>query len=360
MDGGGAEKVLTNLVNALNPDEYDIDVVSVTGGIHEKNISDNINARKIIKIKNDRLRKFVSRIFYHLPLQLIYKIVVREKYDFEIAYLEGFPTRVIASDNSTAKKIAFVHCDVSVHHVLNNFYKNKDECIKEYAGFDKVCFVSDAAKYGFEKLYGAQNNSMVIHNVINFKQAKEKAEESVPQDFETEGLKLIAVGRLSEEKGYSRLVNVIADLEKKYKLELWILGDGSEKERIENIIEERKINSVRLLGFQENPYAYMKKADLFICPSFFEGYSTVVAEAQAIGLPVLTTDCAGMREILDNGKCGLIVDNSEEGIKSGLITLFENNQILLEIKRNSETKKNNLNDKTATKEYDQLFKELIR
>ena len=120
------------------------------------------------------------------------------------------------------------------------------------------------------------------------------------------------------------------------------MGDGPEKEHIENIIKERKINSVKLLGFQDNPYAYMKKADVFVCPSFFEGYSTVVAEAQALGIPVLTTDCAGMREILDNGECGLIVKNSDDGIKSGLISLFEDKQIYMNIKKNSESKKERL------------------
>ena len=78
-----------------------------------------------------------------------------------------------------------------------------------------------------------------------------------------------------------------------------------------------------------------------------------------IGLPVITTDCAGMDEILENGKYGLIVDNSEDGLKSGLITLFENKQYYENIKTATEEKKKILNNSQAVKEYDELFKEIL-
>ncbi len=359
MGGGGAEKVLVDLVNSLDHNQYDIDVVSVLGGVHENRISPNVDYYKMIKTENKLLKNLFTKVFYHLPLSLIHKIIKKDEYDIEIAYLEGFPTRVIAAGKSNAKKLAFVHCDVSVHNVMNRLYKDKKDCLDEYNRFDKVCFVSNIAKTGYEKSVGKLDNCTVIHNVIDFQNVLIKARESIPYEYETDGLKLIAIGRLSQEKGNERLVKVVSELEKKYNFELWIIGDGDRRTAIEEMIKNLDIKSVKLMGFQTNPYAFMNKADLFVCPSFYEGYSTVAAEAMVIGLPALTTDCAGMDEILDNGKCGLIVDNSEEGIKTGLTTLLENNQCYLDIKKAAEEKKKSFNNGQAVKEYDELFKEIL-
>lgn len=359
LGGGGAEKVLVDLVNLLDHNKYRVDVVSVTGGVHESRLSPYVNFYKIIKTENKFLKELLTRIICHLPLSLIYKLVKKDDYDIEIAYLEGFPTRVIAAGKSKAKKLAFVHCDVSVHNITKKLYKNNIECLKEYSRFNKVCFVSETAKNGFEKTVQALENSMVIHNVIDFKRAKMLSEEEIPYEYNTNGMKLIAVGRLSAEKGNERLVKVLSELEKSYDFELWLLGDGDRREKLEEIIEKNNMKSVKMMGFQKNPYAFMKKADLLVCPSYYEGYSTVVAESVALGLPVLTTDCAGMKEILENGRSGIIVENSEDGIKSGLLSLLEDETIYAKIKVYSEMNKALFNNQTAVKEYDDLFREIV-
>lgn len=359
LGGGGAEKVLVDLVNLLDHNKYKVDVVSVTGGVHESRLSPHVNYYKMIKTENKFLKKLLTRIFYHLPFCLVYKLVKKDEYDIEIAYLEGFPTHVIAAGKSRAKKLAFVHCDVSVHNITKRLYKNNIRCLKEYSIFNKVCFVSEAAKKGFEKTVGKLENGIVIHNVIDFKKAKMLSEEKNPYEYSTNGMKLITVGRLSAEKGNERLVNVLSDLEKKYDFELWLLGDGDRREAIEEIIEKNNMKSVKMMGFQKNPYSFMRKADLLVCPSYYEGYSTVVAEAVSLGLPVLTTDCAGMKEILDNGKSGIIVENSEEGIKSGLTSLFEDEMLYAKVKSHLENNKALFDNQTTVKEYNDLFKEII-
>lgn len=102
-------------------------------------------------------------------------------------------------------------------------------------------------------------------------------------------------------------------------MELWILGDGSERAVLEQYIEEHHLQErVSLLGFQPNPYKYLAAGDLFVCSSLAEGYSTAVAEALILGLPVVTTDCSGMSELLRNGECGIITDNNEEALYEGM------------------------------------------
>lgn len=355
LGGGGAEKVLVDLLNSLDSQQYDIDLISVTGGIHENRLSKNINYNKIIKCKNGFLNKLFGRLFFHLPLNLIYRVIKKREYDVEIAYLEGFPTRVITAGKSNAKKVAFVHCDVSVHGVLDSFYKNYDECLSEYNRLDKVCFVSQLAKDGFEKTIGHVSNGMVLHNVIDFDDVKEKSKEKNDCCYSTKGVRFIAVGRLSREKGYSRLIDIIGELEKKYNFELWLIGDGPEKEKIENKIKDKRISSVKLLGFQKNPYSFIKKADFLVCPSYYEGYSTVVAETLSLGIPVITTDCAGMNELLDGEKYGIITENSFQGLKQGLVSVLEDCESLKRYKDACLAHSEDFSINDSVKQYDELF-----
>jgi glycosyltransferase involved in cell wall biosynthesis len=295
----------------------------------------------------------LSRIIYRLPARFVYNKVVKDNYDIEIAYLEGFPTRVIAKGNSKAKKFAFVHCDVSVMPVLQNFYKNKTQCMNEYSTFERVCFVSRKSREGFEKTFGSLNNSSVVHNVINIEEIHQKANMPVEFEYSTEGLKMISVGRLSPEKGYERLIKIVSELEKKYAFEIWILGDGDERSNLEALIERLNVKSVKLLGFQTNPYNYMKMADLYICPSYYEGYSTTVSECVELGIPVLTTDCAGMDEILVNGENGIIVNNCDNELKNGMEQMLSNIHMLSVNKKGFRKV-----DAVSLKEYSEIFDSL--
>ena len=354
LAGGGAEKVIVDLLNSLDTAKYSIDLVTVSGGVHEKRLSDKINYYKIIR--NDSfISNLLKKIIYKLPLVLFNFLFIRKKYDIEIAYLEGFPTRVIASRKNNAKKLAFVHCDVSVKHVLNGFYKNKTDCLSEYSRFNKVCFVSNLAKNGFEKTYGFLENSLVVHNVINVDEILVKSKECNDFNFNTDGLKIISVGRLSKEKGYDRLIKVASVLEKKYKFEICILGEGDHRDYLEKLISDLNVKSVRLLGYKENPYSYMVKADMFVCSSYFEGYSTVVTECVMLGIPVLTTDCAGMDEILDGSRYGIIVGNDDVALSDGLEQILSDTLKLTAF--SNQNKRYSVDN--AVMEYENLFKEIL-
>ena len=358
LDGGGAEKVLVNLVNTIDAAQYAVDLVTVTGGVHADKLSEKIHFRRIVHSKNQRLAKLLEKIVYHIPFTLFARLFLRGQYDAEIAYLEGFPTRVIAAKNSAAIKIAFVHCDVSVQPVLQPFYKTEQACLAEYRQFDKVCFVSEVARNGFEKTFGTLEHAQIIHNIVCTSEILQKSKEQSPYHYETDGLKILAVGRLSAEKGYDRLVRAAAHLENKYAFELWIAGEGGERTALENLIQKLGAQSVKLLGFQENPYSLMRQADLFVCPSYYEGYSTVVTEAVVLGVPVLTTDCAGMREILDNGHSGCIVENSDEALEHGLEILLQNRAQYQNLKSVAQQKSQAFSTAAIMQEYIDLFKEL--
>ena len=85
---------------------------------------------------------------------------------------------------------------------------------------------------------------------------------------------------------------------------------------------------VKLLGFHSNPYKYIVQGDLFVCSSRSEGYSTAVTEALILGVPVITTDCSGMMELLKNGECGIITPNDDEAFYQGLKSLLTDASLL--------------------------------
>ena len=349
LGGGGAEKVLMNVLKQLEPSEYQVSLVTLFGGLHTDEIPDYVKRRIIFKKNN-----LLCRLLMKLPPELFALLFLRENNDFEVAYLEGWPTRVIAELHTNAQKIAFVHCDISVCNPLHKLYRSNEECLKEYERYNKVCFVSDDCKQGFEITVGKLDNARVVHNVQDYN-AIDKLSREPCEDFGAMGMRLLAVGRLAPEKGYDRLLKIASRLEKNYLFELIIIGEGIERRKLERIISEYQITSAVLLGYRINPYPYYRNADLYICSSCYEGYSTTCLESIYLNLPVLTTSCAGMEEILDNGKFGLIVDNTADALEKGLKYILENPEQLRLYRENIAKRKNN---QVEIDEYKALFEPL--
>ena len=147
--------------------------------------------------------------------------------------------------------------------------------------------------------------------------------------------RLITCGRLEKEKGYDRLLEAIRDLvrDQQCELELWILGKGSERKELEKYIIDNKLETyVKVLGFQSNPYCFMKRADIFVCSSRAEGFSTVATEALILDTPVITTECAGMRDLFGESNCGMIVPNTKEGIRDALEAIIRKPELIQKYK----------------------------
>ena len=118
------------------------------------------------------------------------------------------------------------------------------------------------------------------------------------------------------------------------------MGEGTDSEKLVLYINLHHLETcVRLSGFHTNPYPYLANADLFVCSSRAEGYSTVITEALILGLPIITTRCAGMQELLgENGEFGLSVDNNGTSLYEGLKTLLSSNTCLMHYKQKSQEK----------------------
>ena len=321
--GGGAEKVLCNLVNHMDQSKFDITVQTIFPDDPTKYLLDGIHFKYIYPSRN----KFYQMVYrVEAALGLVYPLHMKDDYDIEVAYLEFGPTKVIAtSTNKKAKKIAWVHCDFDIA------IKDKEAFIKkaasQYKKFDKIACVSEKCKDSFVSMFGNDPEVVVIHNVIDDKEILEKADQPLI-GVEKKRLTLCTVGRLSAPKNYFRLLKTAYKLHVDgFDFDLWFVGDGEQRDLIEEFIREHDMGAyVTLFGFQKNPYPYMKAADLLVCSSDYEGFSTFIAEGLILGKPIITTDCSGMRELLGDSEYGVIVPNKDEAFYNGVRMMLSMNK----------------------------------
>jgi glycosyltransferase involved in cell wall biosynthesis len=323
LGGGGAEKELVDIVNNLDDSEYEITVQTFRDeNVYINKLSNKIKYKSIIKVKNGTLRKILGRILTKfINPKVIYKIFIKGDYDYEVAFVEGITTKIISnSNNNNSKKVAWVHCDMSEFKYSLGDYKSSNDQYQSYKKFDQIVVVSEMAKEGFIKEVGDNFNLKVIHNWLDTSKIKEMSLEPVDSYPNNNLINIVTVGRLDKKKGFDLLLRAFKRLiDEGLNLNLKIIGEGRERESLEEIIKKGKIEDhVELLGFQNNPYKYVRKSDIFVCSSLTEGYSLAVAEAITLGKPIVSTKCAGPLELLDNGKYGLLVDINEEDIYEGL------------------------------------------
>lgn len=319
--GGGAEKVLLTILNELQPPKYEITLLLIKNkGIYLDLVPPHVKLQYMIDVSQgdtsfptdaDTLSEF-------------YQNNIDNDYDIEIAFLEGPPTKLLAySSNKNSKKVAWVHIDLEKVHWTYSYYRNLQEEFDCYTKMDRVVFVSDNAKIGFEHLFEKKLiNSTVIKNPIDHLQIKSA---SNSYKIQYEGFTCVIVGSLVNRKGHSRLIYSIGRLfQLGYSFHLYVVGEGHEECSLKELSHILGISEyVHFVGFKKNPYPYIANANLLVSSSISEGYPLVSCEALALGIPILATNCAGNRDVLQDGKYGLLVDNSEEGIFNGLKSILD-------------------------------------
>lgn len=322
LAGGGAEKVLRTLVNNMDQGKFQITVHTINAADPEGLLVPGIRYRAINRCKTALGKKLFSYwIRLCAELKWLYPLYIKDDYDIEVAYLECGPTKIIAgSTNKKAKKIAWVHCDLEKKENLSSQFEKMKQ---HYQTFDRIVCVSQNVKDSFVRLFGSKPEAVVLYNVNDEKEIIAKATEFPV--IKAAGINLVALGRLTPQKGFDRLLQA-CDLLKKdgYSFHLRILGEGPERQNLEAMIQDLHLeDSVSLMGFQSNPYPYVDAADLVVCSSVYEGLSTVVTEALILGKPVVTTPCTGMQELLGSSQFGLITEDSVQGIYDGIKKLLD-------------------------------------
>ena len=172
----------------------------------------------------------------------------------------------------------------------------------------------------FNEIYPNVNvDKQVIYNYIDKEKVLRKAESGQDIKFDENVTNFVTVTRLVEQKAIDRLIKVHKRLiDGGYYHKIYVIGDGPEKEKLENLIKINNVNETfLLLGKKENPYPYIKNATYFCLLSNFEGYGMVIEEAKILNKPIIITNTAA-REALVDYKNSMILENTEEGIYEGL------------------------------------------
>ncbi|MDO5124492.1 MAG: glycosyltransferase [Eubacteriales bacterium] len=324
LDQGGAEKVLVNLVNNMDKEKYDITVLTLFGGgINRQFLKPHVKNGYCIK----RIFPGNSKFFCLFSPRFLFKYFIKEKYDIIVSYLEGPTARIVSgcTDEDT-KLVSWIHVQQETKSEVTAAFRSFREADKCYKRFDKTICVSNYVKKNFTDNFRDINNVEVLYNTNETEKIQELSKEPVDDYAFYDGKKtVISIGTLKKSKGFDRLVRIHKRLIDEGVLHnIIVLGRGPEKENLKQLIEKNGVtDSFRLLGYNTNPYKYIRNSDLFVCASFAEGFSTAATESLIVGTPVVTVDVSGMKEMLgEHNEYGIVTENDEDSLYSGIKMLL--------------------------------------
>ena len=234
------------------------------------------------------------------------------------------PLKLHALRKTDAKKITWVHCDLDrFRYEAASFYKGEESTA--YKSMDKIICVSEDTERAFLRRFPeCSGQTDVIYNPIDYDKIVKMAE---AVKIDNDKFTIITVGRLTVQKRIDRIIRLAARLKSEgSNIAFQILGDGELKE---NLLQQRKNagveDTVEFLGFNSNPFPYVKAADMMLCCSGYEGFCLVICEAMCLGVPVISTKTSGPIEILDDNKYGLLTEHDDDAIYEAVKSMMENN-----------------------------------
>lgn len=327
---GGAEKVLINFLKNLPEDKYEVDLlINLYTGMYIQEVPSWVKLHYLIKgemittNKPHEIPVKAFRVLYQKMLlmfpSLLYKFILKDKkYDVEIAAIHGMYRELLSSPQKNSKKIIWIQNDIF------NLKEYTPDVIRQFFKFDKILVISNKLKEEMQKLAGNEREKQAvikIFNPIDKQDTLQKANVNIEDyPFSNDLPTFVTIGTVYPQKGYDRLLDVHKKLiDEGLKHQIIIIGDGYDLENIQAKLNQLGLQeTVKMLGFRSNPYPYLKKADFYVMSSRHEGFPTIIAEALILNKPVVSTDVSGIKDLLQDGKIGLITPNSEDGIYEGM------------------------------------------
>lgn len=317
---GGAERVLTNLVNHMDKKRFDITVQTMFDvGIYRDKLQAGV--RYIGGLK--RYFRGNTLVYKLLSPGQLYRLYIRERYDIIVSYLEGPSARVVSGCNDPETKlIAWIHGEQRDVRYASAVFRSVHEAYECYKRYDRIICVAETVKQDFEKIFRVGVPVEVLYNTVESDVIRAKKDEPVDDVvFSKDCVNICSVAKLMKIKGYDRLVRI----QKRLKLDgirthVYIIGKGEEQKPLQDLIRENQLDDDwTFVGFRDNPYKYVAKADLYVCSSRREGFSTAVTEALIVGTPVVSTNCSGAKELLGGSdEYGIVTDNDEDALYHGI------------------------------------------
>lgn len=331
LSHGGAEKVLVNLVNNMDPKQFDITVLALFGGgVNEQFLKPHVHYRAVFKKTfsgNSHFMKLFSP-------ELLHKWFIKGHFDIEIAYLEGPDARIISGcPHTDTRLVSWVHCTMGTARDAARGFRSFAEAQKCYSKMDTMVFVGQNVRDAFLSVCPYSGKTEVLYNTNETEQILISSKEvaTLPEDR----FCWCGMGKMTPNKGFDRMIRIQKRLAAEgYRTQLCILGEGAQRDELEKLAADSGVaDTVTFLGYQTNPYKYVAKCDLFVCASHSEGFSTAATEALIVGTPVCTVAVSGMKEMLgEHNEWGIITENNEESLYRGIRQLLDDPALLVRYK----------------------------
>lgn len=297
--------IKTAIVNCLKQGRIDIALFRLMAGVifkTEKNIA-----------------RCEQRVWKYLSMSLR---EIKTQYDVAVGFLEKNPVYFCIDKVKATRKIGFIH----THYDKLGMDPQIDK--KYFKKIDNIVTVSKECANVIIKRFPIYKNKVeVIHNIISPYLVKRMSLETI--DIGNNGIVLTSVGRLNSIKGFDLAIEACKLLvESGYKIKWYVIGEGEERAKLENMIKERNLhNYFILLGLKENPYPYIREADIYVQPSRFEGKSISIDEAKILSKPIVVTNFSTVKDQIINEENGLVVEMDPKAIAEGIKKLLENDQL---------------------------------
>lgn len=362
LNCGGAEKALVSLLQTMDYRKYNVDLLLFKKeGIFLNNIPQDVNLLKepfgysyfdmsikvsILEcIKKFRFDIALNRLFAGYIFkteknrvvceQRVWKYIsssiksLNKKYDVAIGYLEKNPIYYCIEKVNADKKIGFIHSD------YEKLGMNPDIDSKYFNQLDNIVTVSEGCADVLKQTFPQHKSKIqVMYNIISPKVINKMASEDISTDKEK--INIVSVGRLNYQKGFDIAIEACKQLKKDGYDFVWnILGEGEERGKLEKMIKEYHLEDVFILsGIKENPYPYIKQADIYVQPSRLEGKSIAIDEAKILNKPILVTNFSTAKDQITNETNGLIVDMNPESIYNGIKQLIGSDELRRRLSQN--------------------------
>ena len=295
MRRGGAERVISILANNYIKKGWNVDIITLLDDSNDYNLDNRVNIMPICQVSKSKLYQLPSWIFN------IRKHVKENNPDIIVSFIARINIITILSCIGLNKKI--IISERNDPKADGRGFLVKILTYMLYPLTNSIIFQTEWAKSCFPKYI--QDKGIIIGNPVNVSTDKK----------ELGTKKIVAVGRLTEQKNHEMLINAfkkINDYSKEYKL--YIYGEGGLREKLEEQVGNLKLQEyVFLPGNFEDIHERISDADIFVLSSRYEGLSNALLEAMMIGIPCISTDCAGANEVIENGYNGILIPNEDEG-----------------------------------------------
>jgi glycosyltransferase involved in cell wall biosynthesis len=304
---GGVERMVLNLCEGLVALGCRVDLLQVKA--HSKHLEQLPSMVHIRKLKAEHTLTSLPALVRYLKTERPDALLAAKDRANQVAVLarkiSGVPTRVVVRMGTTVSAAL-----AGKNRCRKLFWYLPMRLI--YRNADAVVAVSQGVARDVARITGLPTSDIrIIRNPVITPRIFRMASEPVPLPWPTKDGEpvIVGIGRLTRQKDFPTLIRAFAAVRKKLPCRLIILGEGKDRDNLEHLTKQLSLSEkIDMPGFVENPYAYLKRAALFVLSSAWEGSPNALTEALALGVPVVATDCpSGPRETLKDGAIGRLV-----------------------------------------------------